>query len=526
MTAVRARHFPEMIAVHLTHVGAFPTILRVTDAGKISMNHIKVDLDRRLSSIDPNIFGGFIEHLGRCIYGGIYAPGSPLADEQGLRTDVMNALRRLQIPILRYPGGNFVSGYRWMDGVGPAEDRPARGDLAWNAVESNHFGTNEFIAFCRKINTQPYLVVNCGDGDMREARDWVEYCNGTQDTALVRLRRKHGFEAPHQVKYWGIGNEVDGPWQIGYKTPEEYARAYLEFAKVMKWVDPSIKLIASGTSHWKDIVERTKLLIEEAGEKLIDYVAIHWYVGNKQNDFKTYMALSEFFEERLSAYEGLIRALRLDNKIQRPISLAVDEWNVWYRARGDTPEERNNLEEVYNLEDALVVAMHLNAFIRHAAAVRMANLAQLVNVIAPIFTSPAGLVLQTIFYPFEIYSRTAGSIALDVFWKGETFSSNSHTGLRVLDVSATLDEQRKSLSLYVVNRSQTDAMETTITLDSGHFAGPVRAYVVNGPDIKAENTFANPNQVVTTEANHTTDQQTTFSYSFEPHSVTALVFAL
>jgi alpha-N-arabinofuranosidase len=488
------------------------------------MNRIKIDLDRRISSIDRNIFGGFVEHFGRCIYGGMYQPGSPLSDEDGFRTDVMSALHRLQVPIMRYPGGNFVSGYRWMDGVGRKEERPARLDLAWGAVESNHFGTNEFIRFCRKLNTEPYLVVNCGDGDMREARDWVEYCNGTQETALVKLRRQHGFEAPHGVKYWGIGNEVDGEWQIGYKTPEAYARAYAEFAKVMKWVDPSIHLIAAVTSLWEgSFVERAQLLIEQAG-KHIDYMAIHWYVSNSAKDFNTYMALSELFEERLSAYEGLIHALCLQQGMKRPIPIAVDEWNVTHQL--DDPEMQNSPEHRFNLEDALVVALQLNAFIRHAASVRMANLAQLVNVLAPIFTSPEGMFLQPIFFPLEVYSRTCGSTALDAYWTGDTFSGGSHTALRVLDVAAALDEGKKSLSVYVVNRSQTDAMETTITLEAGSFAGAVGAYVVNAADIKAENTFANPNQVGTTESGYTADKQSSFTYTFEPHSSTALVFAL
>ena len=490
------------------------------------MNQIRIDLERHLSSIDRNIFGGFAEHLGRCIYNGIYEPDSPLADEQGLRTDVLDALRRLRMPLIRYPGGNFVSGYRWMDGIGPVEDRPARIDMAWNALDTNHFGTNEFISFCRKINTEPYLVVNCGDADMREARDWVEYCNGIQETALVKLRQQHGFEEPHRVKYWGIGNEVDGDWQIGYKTHEEYARAFLEFAKVMKWVDPSIKLIASVISYWKaDLTERTQMLVEQAG-KHIDYLSIHWYVGNPNNDFNTYMALSEVIDERLSAYEGLIRLLCLQEKIAKPIPIAVDEWNVWFRTHPEYGNELNRLEEVYNLEDALVVAMQLNAFIRHAYSVRMANLAQIVNAIAPIFTSPSGLVLQTIFYPFELYSRTCGSVALDIFWKGETFSGGSHTGVRVLDVCATLDEAQKTLTVYTVNRSQSEGMETTISLESGCFDGEVHAYVVNGPDIKAENTFDTPHQVGTSEYTLRADRQTTFTYTFEPHSVTALVFAL
>jgi alpha-L-arabinofuranosidase len=486
------------------------------------MNHIKIDLDRQLGNIHPHIFGGFAEHLGRCFYGGIYEPGSPLADEQGFRKDVLDALRRLNMPIIRYPGGNFVSGYRWMDGVGPLENRPSRPELAWETVESNHFGTNEFIQFCRKIKTEPYLVVNCGDGDMREARDWVEYCNSSQETALTKLRRQHGFAAPHNVKYWGIGNEVDGEWQIGYKTPEEYARAYKEFAKVMRWVDPSIKLLASLISNWRaEFVERTQLLLDHASD-FIDYMAIHWYVGNSENDFAKYMTTSEFFEERISVTEGLIKAMKLQRNITRPIKIAVDEWNVWYRARGETLEERNNLEEIYNLEDALVVAMHFNAFIRHAQSVKMANIAQIVNVIAPIFTNPNGLFLQTIFYPFELYSRTCGNIALDPFWKGDTFSAGEHTALRTLDVSASLNESEKSLTIFVVNRSQTDALETTISLDSGDFAGDFQAHVINGPDIKAINSFDQPNQVGVKTAVLTAERKQ-LNYTFEPHSVTALV---
>ncbi len=489
------------------------------------MNFIKVDTNRRLGSVDTNLFGGFAEHLGRCIYGGMYEPGSPLADADGMRTDVLEALRRLRMPIIRYPGGNFVSGYRWMDGVGPVGDRPTRPDLAWETLESNQFGTNEFIKFCRKINTEPYLVVNCGDGDMREARDWVEYCNSAQNTALANLRRQHGFDAPHNVKYWGVGNEVDGEWQIGYKTPQEYARAYKEFAKVMRWVDPSIKLLASTISNWNaEFVERTQLLLDQASD-FIDYLAIHWYVGNRDHDFAKYMTNSELIDERISVVEGLIRAMKLQRGIQRPIKIAVDEWNVWYRARGETLEERNNLEEVYNLEDALVVAMHFNAFIRHAEMVKMANIAQIVNVIAPIFTNSEGLFLQTIFHPFELYSNTCGNIALDPFWEGDTFSGGEYSGLRTLDVSATLDEAKKSVSIYVVNRSETDALETTITLDSANFAGAVQAYVVNGPDIRAENSFNHPDTVGVVKTNLSAAGKS-FVYTFEPHSVTVLVSAI
>jgi alpha-N-arabinofuranosidase len=489
---------------------------------EVKVNRIKIDPERIIGEIDRNIFGGFVEHLGRCIYGGIYEPGSPLADKQGFRNDVLGALRRLGIAIVRYPGGNFASGYRWRDGVGPVNERPARTDLAWHDVESNRFGTGEFIDFCRKINTEPYLVVNCGDGDMREARDWVEYCNGAEDSALVKLRRRHGYPEPHNVKYWGIGNEVDGHWQIGYKTPEEYARAFTEFGKVMKWTDPGIKLVASAVSDWKGaIVERVSLLLEQAGD-LVDYLSLHWYIGNAANDFEAYMAVSELLEERLSACEGLIQAVGFERRIKRPIYIAVDEWNVWYRTFQPGLRETMKLEEVYNLEDALATAMQLNAFIRHSRTVKMANIAQLVNVIAPVFTRSDRLILQTIFYPFELYSSTCGSLALDAWWEGETFSGGGYAGVRTLDVTATLDEPEKQIVIYVVNRSRTEIAEAEILMEKGNFKSIGTAIVINGPDIKVENTFDSP-AAVQPEKSAVTIRGKTLRYSFQPHSVTALV---
>lgn len=489
-------------------------------------NRIKIDLDRRIGAIDPNVFGGFAEHLGRCIYGGMYEPGSSLADANGFRRDVLEALRRLDMPVLRYPGGNFVSGYRWRDGVGPVEGRPTRMELAWHDLEPNSFGTNEFIRYCRALGTEPYLAVNAGDGDMREARDWLEYCNGTKDTALVKLRRSHGFEAPHEVRYWGVGNEVDGPWQIGFKTPEEYARTYTEYAKVMKWTDPSIKLVASAVSVWeREWVERTQLLVEQAGP-LIDYLALHWYVGNDTNrgyandDFASYMAISELIEDRLAGYEGLVRALQVANRLKRPIPIAVDEWNVWYRTGNE-----EKLEEIYNLEDALVVGMHFNAFFRHATTVKMANLAQVVNVIAPVLTRPDGLLLQTIFHPFELVRRTAGNVALDVHWESDTFSSVAHDAVRLLDVSATLDEAGRRLSVYVVNRSPEEALETELLLDAASFAGEGTAATINGPDVRSVNTFEAPDTVTTRrQAVEATGNR--YQHAFEPHSMTALSFEL
>ena len=487
------------------------------------MNRINIDLSRTVGQINRHIFGGFAEHLGRCIYGGMYEPQSRFADTNGFRTDVLEALRGLNLSIIRYPGGNFASGYRWMDGVGPLAERKPRTDLAWGSVEPNTFGTNEFITYCHALGTDPFLVVNAGDGDLREAHDWVEYCNGSDNTYLANLRRTHGYAAPHTVKYWGIGNEVDGPWQIGFKTPLEYARVATEFGKSMKWADPDIKLIASAVSLWSaDFVERAQLLIEQAGD-IIDYMALHWYVDNHNNDYAAYMATtSELIEERLASYEGLIRALRLDNAITRPIHIAVDEWNVWYRTSPVFGNDLNGLEEIYNLEDALAVALHLNAFIRHANTVKMANIAQIVNVIAPVFTNADGLFLQTIYHPLAVYSATCGQIALDIAWDGDTFSGGSYTGVRTFDVAATLSTNSNQLCIYVVNRDENNAREATIRLTEGEFAGEVQTTVINGNNIKAENSFTTPDNVKTTTSTHNATGKI-WTTAFEPHSITALV---
>jgi alpha-N-arabinofuranosidase len=478
------------------------------------VNTIKIDPQRTIGQLDRNVFGGFAEHLGRCIYGGMFDEGSPLSDELGMRQDVLAALRELRMPIIRYPGGNFVSGYRWTDGIGPRDERPARPELAWRTVETNRFGTDEFVDWCRQAGTEPYLAVNCGDGDMREARDWVEYCNGAQDTYWANMRRRNGHAEPHNVRYWGIGNEVDGPWQMGMKTPDEYARACTEYAKLMKMVDPSIKIVASWTSGWfQDWVERGQLLMEQAG-KLVDYMAIHWYVGNREDDFGAYMALSEQFEDRLTASAGLLRAMSSCLKLQNPVYLAVDEWNVWYRTRGD-----DQLAEVYNLEDALVVALQMNAFIRHADTVKMANIAQIVNVIAPLVTRPDGLLRQSIFYPFAAISQAAGDVALDAYWEGETFEGGGHAGLRVLDVAATCADD-SAVMVSIVNRAL-QGVAATVALQQGEFAGAGEATVINGSDVHAYNTFEEPDRV-TARTSKLSASGSTLTLELEPHSVTVL----
>jgi alpha-N-arabinofuranosidase len=519
------------------------------------MNQIKIDLERVISDIDRDVFGGFLDvWWADPKYGYVDKDDSP-------RNDIRAALQRVNFSNLRYPGGNDASGYRWIDGVGPRQERPVRHDLAFYNIAYNYYGTNEFCHFCRKLNIEPDLIVNCGDGNMREAADWVEYCNGTGDTALVKLRQKHGFAAPHKVKFWSIGNEVDNPNQIGAKTPQEYARAITEFSKVMKRVDPDIKLIASGVCNWEDFpssptawVERAQLMLEQAGDR-IDYIAIHRYDHLFEDEpYENYMAFAADFNERLIAYEGIIRAVSLERGIKHHIGIAVDEWTPGRRpieVRGKIPisvtvdehgiqhlpsdnrgvlHPRGVSDSRNKLEDAVVVGLYLNAFIRHAGAVRFASFHPMpVKGVTTLGRPEGPLVLQSIFYPFELYSRTCGQIALDVFWKSDTFSgtygNRSYAGIRTLDVAATLDKTRKQLVVYVINQEKEKTMEATISLTDGLFTGNVQLHVINGPDLKSKNTEEKPDTVGVKKTSLQVSGKS-FAFTFEPHSVTALVCAV
>jgi alpha-N-arabinofuranosidase len=416
------------------------------------MARVKIDIERKKGEINKNIFGGFIEHLGRCIYGGIYDPKSKNSDKEGYRNDVIDAIKKLGISVLRWPGGNFASGYHWKDGIGKKEERPFRFDLAWKKLETNEFGTDEFIKLCKKINCEPYIVVNCGSGDINEAIEWLEYCNGKEKTFWAEKRRKNSSFEPYNVKYWGIGNEVDGFWQIGHKSADEYGKTALEFAKVMKWFDPSIKIIASGSSDWeKDWGINWDYKICKYLSEWTDYIGIHLYVGNRERDFKKYMGISEVIEKRIENTANAIKTALAEIKSKRRIYIAFDEWNVYYRS-----SEKDGLEEIYNFEDALVAGIFLNSFIRNSEIVKMANLAQLVNVIAPIRVIKDKIVLQTIFYPFEEFSKRTRGDSLDIFFEGEDYETeNRYLGkfrTSYLDISSCFDGEK--IFLNVINKSE------------------------------------------------------------------------
>lgn len=488
------------------------------------MARIRIDLERTLGEVDNRIFGGFVEHLGRCIYGGIFDEGSPLSDEQGFRLDVLAAARALRVPVLRWPGGNFVSGYHWTDGIGPREQRPRKMELAWHSEESNRFGTDEYIAYCRRLGAEPYICINMGTGTLDEAQAWVEYCNGTGNTYWANLRRRNGHPEPYGVKYWGLGNEVYGPWQIGALAADDYVKRAVEFAKVMKWTDPSIQLVGCGDLGWTDWDRR----VLEGLAKHVDFHSVHIYTGS--DDYYSNVFAPHQAERALRIAQALIDRVRYEQRIQHPIYVAYDEWNVWYRAR--KPETR--LEERYNLADALAVATYLNVFIRHCRTVRIANLAQMVNVIAPIFTSREGLFLQTIYHPLRLYAENTREVALDPLVECEEYvldpaletSPRPHRvadlgPFKLLDVAATRDRERREITLAVVNRHRDAAIEATIQLDEGFPIGQAAAFEVNGASPEAVNSFAQPD-AVGVRASAPPVEGGRLRYSFPAHSVTVM----
>lgn len=473
---------------------------------------IKIDFDRKIGVIDRNIYGNFTEHLGRCIYGGIYEEGSPLSDSDGFRKDVLEASKAMHVSVLRWPGGNFSSGYNWKDGIGPKDQRPRRWDTAWQEEESNRFGTDEFIEYCHKLGAEPYICVNMGTGTMQEAADWVEYCNATTDTYWANLRRKNGHSEPYNVKYWALGNEVYGSWQAGHKNAADYAADALEFGKMMRWVDPSIKLVACGGPG----VDWNLPVLEKLVE-LVDYISLHHYGGSTDNAKE--FADAHAFGEQVRTLDAVITAVMSRTDKKERVAIAVDEWNIWFRSwfhRGSN----HMLEEVYNLRDALWIASGLNMFHRNCQAVKLADIAQLVNVIAPMMTNQNGVVLQTIYYPLKVYTDHCGNVALDALVQSDTFPGLPQ--VPYLDISATTDEANQKFTLAVVNRHPTDDITANIVIEGFKPQASGDLYEINGASMDATNTFADPNQV-TTKARKLTNAAANFSQTFPAHSISVLV---
>lgn len=488
--------------------------------GKPARASIRINTERIISDIDPLIYGNFLEHLGRCIYGGVFDEGSPLSDANGYRRDVLDAAKKLNVTLLRWPGGNFASNYHWADGIGPRDQRPRRLEMAWGTVETNRFGTHEFLQYTELLGAEPYFCTNLGTGTWTEVQQWVEYCNSSEDTAMTRLRKQNGRAEPWKVKYWGLGNEIDGPWQMGHRDAQDYGKFALEAAKLMKLTDPNIKLVASGSSNYgagSDWTGWNRTILEYL-KRHADYLSLHTYTGNPNNDFAEFMASSREIDNRTRVAEGIIDAALATEAGNRRIYIAWDEWNVWYRARGAQERGRRILEERYNLEDALVVATFLNSFINHAHIVKMANMAQMVNVIAPIFTSENGMFLQTIYYPLQLFAANSRGKALKLALESPVYTSKRFGEVPYLDTSAAYDNG--TLVLNVVNRHKDEALEAEFVSEDKQFSQAVEVAEVNGPDIKSENSF--DSSPVRTARKTTNAGARSLTYRFPPHSYTML----
>jgi alpha-L-arabinofuranosidase len=463
---------------------------------------VRLEKEYRIGEVDPRLFGSFVEHLGRCVYGGVFEPGHPDADAQGLRRDVVALVKELGVPVVRYPGGNFVSGFRWEDSVGPAAERPRRLDLAWRSVEPNLFGLNEFMGWTRAVGSAPMMAINLGTRGVDAALDLLEYCNHPGGSAWSDLRRRHGVADPHGIKLWCLGNELDGPWQVCQKSPAEYGRLARETAKAMKLFDPTLELVACGSSNGQmpTFPEWEATVLEHAYD-YVDYISLHSYYQNHEDDPGEFLASSAGMDAFIRSVIATADYVKARKRSSRTIHLSFDEWNVWFhsmeadRAQKPWTVGPALLEDVYTLEDALVVGTFLITLLKHADRVKVACIAQLVNVIAPIMTAPGGPAWrQTIFWPFMQASRFGRGTVLELKLDCAGYESKKYGPVPWLEATA-VDDGRGALSLFLVNRSEDQPLELEVRLGGYQKLSPLEHLELHHPDRKAVNTKDQPETV-------------------------------
>ena len=497
--------------------------LRAIGYTQISRGSARVVLRRSESrgELDRRVLGSFLEHLGRAIYTGVYEPGSRAADAKGFRTDVAREVKELGVPIIRYPGGNFVSGYNWLDGVGPKAQRPVVLDRAWNSIDTNQFGTNDFIEWCGLVGAEPLLGMNFGTGTVDMAVAYVEYCNVERGTRWSDLRRTHGYERPHNVRYWCLGNEMDGPWQIGQLQAREYGRKARDAAKQMRVIDRDLQLIACGSSgtFMPTYLTWDREVLEECYDQ-VNGISLHAYYGNTRawsgDSTARFLAMNLDMDRHIHEIAAVCDYVQGLQRSSKRLWLSFDEWNVWYRARdgkamdGQRTAAPHLLEEVYNLEDALLVGGLVNSLMRHSDRVKVACLAQLVNVIAPIMTNKDGILRNTIFYPYAWALKYGRGRALSIAPEGPGYEVASlgrpieDIGLAApgfghvnyLDVMATLQPEQKTATIFVLNRDLENEQELELNWHDLTPSKVIGFETITGKDLKALNTFADPKKVV------------------------------
>lgn len=499
--------------------------------------HLTIDPHLVVGQVNRRLFGSFAEHLGRCIYNGIYEPGHSTADEEGFRTDVIELVRELGVSAIRYPGGNFVSGYRWEDGVGPREQRPRRLDLAWHSTETNQIGLDEFASWLRKVGSEMMYAVNLGTRGVQDALDVLEYANIRSGTALADRRINNGVVDPHDIRMWCLGNEMDGPWQLGHGSAEEYGTLVAQTARAMRQVDPSLELVVCGSSsaHMPTFGTWERVVLEKAYDD-VDYISCHAYYEPKNGDYGSFLASAtdmDRFIDSVVATADHVKAVRGSDK---SMYISFDEWNVWYQSRyndvdkitdaAEWPVAPRLLEDAYSVVDAVVFGNLLISLIRHADRVTAASLAQLVNVIAPIMTEPGGGAWrQTTFFPFSVTSALARGVALELVLDCPTYQTEEYGDVPIVDAVSTHDAQTGQTAVFIVNRSLDD--EVTISIDTSRLGDVSLDSIrtLHDVDIHAVNTRDNPDRVELghNDSSHQSDGLVTVT--LPPVSWTALTLA-
>lgn len=457
--------------------------------------------------INRRLFGSFVEHLGRCVYDGIYEPGHPTADIDGFREDVKELVRELGVSAIRYPGGNFVSGYRWEDGVGPRENRPTRLDLAWHSTETNEVGIDEFARWTTSVGSELMYAVNLGTRGVLDALDVLEYANIRSGSAFADARIANGTREPHNVRMWCLGNEMDGPWQLGHATAEDYGKLAAQTAKAMRQVDPDLELVVCGSSsaQMPTFISWERTVLEHTYDD-VDYISCHAYYEEKDGDLASFLASGVNMDRFIETVIATADYVKVAKGSSKTMNISFDEWNVWYIERyhqidkiteiDDWPVAPRLLEDCYSVADAVVFGSLLISLLKHAERVTSASLAQLVNVIAPIMTEPNGQAWrQTIFYPFALTSRLARGEALNVRLKSDSYDTVQYGTVNVVDAVATHDAENGATAIFIVNRSPDAVTTVTIDVSSLGDVAIVESHMISDDDVYAANTLDQPGRV-------------------------------
>ena len=498
---------------------------------------VKLDLERTIGQIDPNIYGQFMCRRPGVSEGGLYAPESPSADEYGLRRNVVRYMSELNPPLIRWPGGCTGTSYHWMDGVGPIDDRPRNIDLHFGWEARYEFGTDEFIAFCRRIGAEPHLNFAMGTGTLDEAAAWVEYCNGTLDTTYANLRRQHGHPEPYNVKYWQFGNEMYGPWEIGHCTAKEYGAETREWAKTLRRLDPSISMIAVGGGDWI-AADWAREVVPQVGP-YVDYISFHtyWHATPASDSWYTTLAGPHIAEQTIDELGAVIRTMRRRDRHYRNLGIAITEWNATPAGTMMTNHPIfNPFGPTYHLRDALAVASFINIMQRHCNEVTLATIAQSINVVGLIMVNGEDVWREPVYWPLWMQVRHSGPISLDTLVESDTFDQPSHdqtklppfiaqrralTNLKYLDCSSTYDPKRGKLYLSLVNRHRTDEIAVRVDIPNTAVASEGMAHTLHHDDAMAMNTPDNPDNVIpSSEPAH--GLGTHFTWEVRPHSYTIL----